>query len=275
MRVQWVVQENLGCSKDADSIIKTCKTAKMDVYPFKCIPFSRELPNVSTDKPTIFYGSVRFVQLALESKKWSPCAFFDPELFSVSHWSKVYGENWLNHGAEKTTLSQFCYQPYDKDRLFFVRPDKDLKEFQGGVWSFGDLNRWKSGLIQADLIEEDKIQDIPIWVGEPYKISREWRCFMVEGEVCSSSQYRKDGVLNIKAGAPSEVIDYAEKMALKFRAHDIFVLDVCENDGKLYVLEIGCMNSAGFYDCSIPFIVGTVSGYDLAKNQEKVGFRYG
>jgi len=256
--VRWVVQQNLGTSGDPERIAEACKRigAKCDLITR--VPFSKELPDIPTDEPTIFYGSTRFVNLVFNAKRWSPCAFFDPVAFTTAHWGPIYGEAWLNHGARITTLAEFCFEPHPPSRMFFVRPDKDLKEFQGGIWSMADLQRWKTGLLKTDLGDE-QLAHVPILVGEPWGIAREWRCFMQDARVCQASQYRVRGKLNVSAEVPTEVLVYAEQIARMWSPHDIFVLDVCESADNLYVLEVGCVNSAGFYACDINEIVGWIS----------------
>ena len=91
------------------------------------------------------------------------------------------------------------------------------------------------------------------------KILDEWRCFIIDGKVCSASQYRTYFVLNTRAGAPQEVIDFAEEQSKLYKPSDIFVMDVCKCGKFLYVLEVGCFNSAGFYEANIEKIVYTTS----------------
>ena len=192
-----------------------------------------------------------------------PCAFFDPETFNTTAWGPAYGEHWLNYGSRVTTLSEFVWEPHDADRLFFVRPVRDAKEFTGGVWSFSQLRRWNSGLVRTDLGDE-QLANIQIIVGEPWGISREWRLFMVDGKVSSGSQYKVRGSLNVDATVPIKVLAFGEDMARIFSPHKVFVLDVCESAGNLYVLELGCLNSAGLYAADVRKLVDEVSNFVAA-----------
>lgn len=240
------------------AIQEACRDLGLPCTLVQWIPFSKELPDVSTDVPTIFYGSIRFIDLVLRSGKWSPAAFFDPDFFRVDFWGERYGHSWLNYGATYTMLAQFVWEPHDPDRLFFVRPVRDAKEFTGGVWSFAQLKRWNSGLIKTDLGDE-QLATIPIIVGEPWGISREWRLFMVDGKVSSASQYKIRGSLSMDANVPREVLEFGERMAAVFSPHRIFVLDICESADNLYVLELGCVNSAGLYMADVCKIVNDIS----------------
>jgi len=258
MIVHWFIQQNLGTSGDPERIAAACDAVGGQAHLIHRIPFSKDLPAAPIDEPVIFYGSTRFVNLCWETGKWRPAAFFDREKFTTQSWLAAYGERCLNHGAKLTTLAEFCYEPHDDGRIFFVRPDKDLKEFQGGPWSFGDLKRWKTGLLKTDLGDE-QLAHIPILVGEPWGISREWRVFIVGGEVCQASQYRVRHKLNVNADVPQNVLDFAGETAQLWSPHHTFILDVCESAGNLYVLEIGCINSAGFYACDIGKIIRSVT----------------
>lgn len=269
-RVRWVVQSTLGNSNDHLKIAEECSRIKAECLLYPREPFSKELPDTPTNIPTIFYGSTRFVNLCHRTKRWNPGAFFDPFYFTVKCWMTHYGERCLNHGASLTTLAQLVHEPYDPDRLFFIRPDKDLKEFTGSVWSFNEVKRWTTGLLKTDLGDE-QLSHIDIWISEPWKITREWRTFIVNNKVCQASQYKKDGKLKESADVPQEVIQYAEETSLIWQPHNIFVLDVCESAGNLFILEIGCVNSAGFYSCDIGTIVSTITEaveQDVKRNQE-------
>lgn len=255
---RWAVQEKLGLDNADTAIMEACRDLGLPCVGFPRVPFSKELPDVPDDMPTIFYGSIRLIALVLEANKWSPCAFFDPDRFLTTAWGPAFGEHWLNHGAKLTTISEFIWEPYDSDRLFFVRPVRDTKEFTGGIWSFDQLQRWNSGLIKTDLGDE-QLSSIPIIVCEPWGIAREWRLFMVDGRVSSASQYRVRYKLNVSADVPKEVLEYGERMAKVYSPHRIFVLDICESAGNLYVLELGCVNSAGLYAASVKKIVSDIS----------------
>lgn len=256
--MRWVVQSNLGNDKVHEDIKKACERQGIPCDFIIRVPFSKELPDVPRDDATLFYGSTRFVNLVFESGFWKPAAFFDDEKFSVVAWGPAFGEHWLNHGAKITTLNELQYEPYDPDRLFFVRPVRDLKEFNGGVWSFSQLKLWNSGLLKADLGEE-QLSTVPIVVADPWGISREWRLFVADGCVVTASQYRTCRGLDTSPDVPSEVITFGERMAQIFQPHRMFLLDICESADNLYVLELGCVNSAGFYAADVDKVIEAAS----------------
>ena len=125
---------------------------------------------------------------------------------------------------------------------------------------YGDFKEWYETISHGGYSITPNTRII---VGTPFNISHEWRCFMVGGKVSSASQYRKDKVLSISAGAPPEVIEFAESMANLWSPSDVFVMDVARCGQELYTLENNCFNSSGFYACDIEKIVRDVS--DIAR----------
>jgi len=147
------------------------------------------------------------------------------------------------------------------DKQFFIRPVKDLKEFTGDVMEFQDVVRW-----------EQKIRYLPgcdnnptltpateIAVSEPVGIAHEWRLFIVDGKVSSGSHYRSYMKLEVKAGVPENVRQFAEEMCKTWTPEKVFVMDVGESAGNLYVIECNCFNSSGFYQSDIDRIIEDVS----------------
>jgi len=159
--------------------------------------------------------------------------------------------------ATETTLKDFSNDGYNDDELFFIRPVSDLKEFNGGVMSFKDIRSWESKINCHNL----DLGSIPIVIGEAFGISHEWRLFLVDGKVSSGSQYRTYYVLNIDENVPKNVISFAEAQAKVYSPADVFVMDIGKSNNNLYIIEIGCFNSAGFYGSDIEKIVFDVSNF--------------
>ena len=256
--MRWIVQNNFRSdADDSNWIRKVCEKFGYTFEGFKVIPFSGNIPEV-TDEPTIFYGGTGWINKIFE--KYPDCSgiFFNP-ISIFSYWTKKYGDKALNFEASMTTFEKVVKEDYPDDHKFFIRPESDLKEFSGGVMSFGDIKDW-SKKIFTDVPD---LGTLPIVVGEPYGLAYEWRLFMVDGKMCTGSQYRTYYVRNTSPHVPPEVIEFAEEQAKIYSPAPVFVMDVCRCGGKFYIIEIGCFNSAGFYDSDIEKIVHDVSSYVL------------
>jgi len=259
MNVRWVVQTNLGKHYSGD-IENACKSLGLEFVPAQAIPFSDEIPNVGTDKLTTFYGATRWINNIYESRRWNPGVFFNPDSIFTT-WANKYQHHTLNHGAKITTLDDLKAEiddgQYWEDHLLFVRPVSDNKEFAGQVISAYGIWEWAEN-VQTDVPDFGKI---PIVVTEPVGISHEWRLFMVDGKVSSGSHYREHHRFKEDAKVPDRVISFAEEMAKLYSPTPVFVMDICESADTLYVLEIGCFHSAGFYASNVEKIVHDVSDY--------------
>jgi hypothetical protein len=258
--MRLVVQFNLS-KQYAIDIENACKVLGYEFIPVEVVPFSKEVPDIDNDKPTLFYGATKWINNIYLNNRWRPGVYFNPES-TCPVWFDKYKEAVLNYGAEITTLENLSIRSYDSSRLLFIRPIKDLKEFNGDVWEFGNLKRWSRG-IATDLSTKDLAQ-IPIVVAEPCGIAQEWRTFIVGGKVSSASLYRRYHNLFIDKDVPNEVIEFAEAQAKIYSPSEVFVMDVGESAGKLYIIEIGCFNSAGFYAADVQKIIKDVSEFSEA-----------
>jgi len=261
MSVRWVVQNNFRSdADDPDWIRKTCEKFGFQYEGFKVIPFSDRLPEVS-EIPTVFYGGTGWINKIYEHNPTTPGIFFNPES-TFDFWIEKYKENALNYGALITTFEEISKKQFPDDERFFVRPTRDLKEFSGSIMSFRDIKDWCNKIFT----DVPDFGTIPIVVGEPYVLSHEWRLFIIEGKVVTGSQYRTYFVRNTDPNVPEEVIKFAEEQAEVYSPTPIFVMDVGKSADNLYVIEVGCINSAGFYDADIDKIIKGVSDY-LIRNQ--------
>jgi len=258
---QWVVQKNLTNHNDFSSLRDACQKLHIPFLGIDIIPFSHELPYFDRIAKSIFYGSTTFTQLAYSSGEMKEGVFFDPTTFSIERYIKEWNEHMLNYGAAVTTFEELMLADYDAEKMLFIRPDDDGKSFAGEVLRFGEYREWFERLI---MIENSGISGkSKIVVGEPFNIGREWRLWCVDKKVIAASQYRNNFKLEKLRGCPDEVVAFAEARCLQFTPHDIFVMDVCETGGELYIVECNCMNAAGFYNADIEAIVSSVSNHVL------------
>ncbi len=252
----WVLQSNLGSEVTLAEFVSVLEKRHISYECVKVIPFSDELPNVRQDGLTIFYGATQFVFKAFKSQRWTPGAFFDEEQFTYQAYLDHYQDNLLNSDTRVMTLTQFNEEKWPADELFFIRPNADLKEFTGEVISFADYKTW---YLLLSRIDEGLSPETLIAVSEPKQIIREWRLFLVNGNVSTGSLYREYGRAKIKDDVPQPVVKFAEEMADIWSPHPIFAMDVAEVNGDYKIIELGCVNGCGVYAADIEKFVVDVS----------------
>jgi hypothetical protein len=222
------------------------------------VPFSEELPRFPISDAmyeNIYYGSTTFMNNLYSQLDKPKGLFYNHETFSMENYFDKWGEHMLNYGAEIMTVEQFLNKPQFEavEPTLFLRPDGDGKEFDGQV---GEVSKLKDMVKRMMKYESPLEMDSKLILGPAYNIHREWRNYIVNGKVVTSSRYRKNFRLS-KSGTdiPEDMIKFVEDRCKEYQPHDIFAMDIAEvKDGdtmKYFIIECGCMNSVGFYHCDI------------------------
>jgi ATP-grasp domain, R2K clade family 3 len=258
-KIQWVIQRNLTSEDVTADLRKACQKIKVDCHPIDIIPFSNSLPEFPKDKRTIFYGSTTTMYLVYQDNNYNEGLFFNEQTFSIENYLDKWKENMLNFGAKVMTVGQLSALNYENDKLLFIRPDADSKSFSGEVKRFDEIDNWFERVKTFE--DMDITKDTKIIIAEPYHITSEWRLWIVNGKVVTASKYRENFKLKKENGCPQNVIEFAELRCKEYKLHDVFVMDIGLCGDTLYIIECGCMNSAGFYNADIDKIVSSVTEY--------------
>ena len=253
--VLWIMQTNLGSGSDIQDYVSAVKHSGASVAEVFVIPFSGDLPEVQHHGPVILYGSVSFVTRAHESRRWHPGAFSHPDTFTYEGWCEHYGDLLLNSpdSTIRMSVADFLSCTRTDEEPIFVRPVRDAKEINGGVWTAGEFRDWCGLACQGVLAGVGP--ETRIIVGKPYGIEAEWRLFVAGGEIVGASQYRRSGVLSKTGGAPAEILEFGAMAAKLWNPAPIYVLDVCLSAGRPYIVEAQGFNSAGHYGADLNRVV--------------------
>lgn len=252
----WVVQSNLGSSKDINAIQQACQELGLPCMPVRAIPFSDELPDVPNDRLVVFYGSSNFVTSVHRSRRWQPGVFFNECTFQFAEAFKHYGTHCLNFDALFTTMGALAREPFPNRKQLFIRPVGDLKQFAGNVFSFGEYREWCASLSGGDLTITLETSIVAV---TRKQIDHEWRLFIVNKRVISGSHYRSFGALAVSKYIPGAVIHFGEELAAIWSSDIVYVMDIAESGGRYSLIEINGFNSSGFYASDIKKIVSAVS----------------
>nr|WP_295876417.1 ATP-grasp domain-containing protein [uncultured Chitinophaga sp.] len=254
--IQWIIQQNLTNSSDLEQLKAACDKIGVRHQEVIVIPFTDTLPAFDRSYRSIFYGSVTFSQIALADPSVNSGLFMDNSSFSIDNYLQRWGRYMLNYGAMLTTFDELVQMDLPSDKLYFIRPDDDHKSFAGEVKSFGDISAWYGQLKETAISGDSRIV-----VSAPYNIRYEWRLWIVHKKVVAASKYREYFQLTKERGCPAEVVRFAEARCDDYTPHDVFVMDICRCGDEYFIVECGCMNSAGFYAADIEAIVTAVSAY--------------
>jgi hypothetical protein len=216
------------------------------------------------DKVNIYYGSTTLMSNIYEQLDKPEGLFYNHETYSMENYIKQWGEHMLNSEGRITTIKKFLAEDNDPEENFFVRPDGDGKEFDGQVAKFKNAKSWFKKVLQYDYrITEDSI----ILVGPAYNINKEWRNYIVNGEIVSSTLYRKNFKLNKSAtDIPEGMLAFVRDRIKEYSPHESFAIDIASTeDGTYYIIECGCLNSVGFYAADIEGIIKSITTWIQSK----------
>lgn len=258
MNIRWVIQDNLIAERDRSNISKHLDEMNIEHEEVIVIPFSKELPKFTIDdKENIYYGSTTFMNNLYREMK--PKGLFFNDNFSMSNYLDKWGEHMLNTESEIIKISEAVAKYKDDEDQWFFRPDGDGKEFDGQVQTGTKMCQILENTVKND---ERLCYCSKIMVSKPYNIRKEWRNYIVNGKVITSTRYRQNFRLS-KSGEdiPEDMIKFVEDRCKEYQPHDIFAMDIALTGGEYYIIECGCMNSVGFYECDIKSYLQEISKY--------------
>lgn len=259
-KVIWVIQTNLISDFSTQSVWYSaidngCKTKEAIVVPFKeTFGNERQLKRMSVRNAVVIpYGSCKLTRLS-KIRGWLGNCHVD-ETFRANVWNEKR-DDMLNSDSVfmcvKDTHEYFTKRGSPDDEKWFIRPVKDLKQFNGTVAEVADIKQWMNSTKSGNFSFGDETE---VMISPVKHIYSEARFFVVGGKVVDGSYYRMGGRLHSSHITQSEVYESAQELADKWLPHECCVIDIADTDEGLKVIEFNTINSSGFYDHDIPKIV--------------------
>lgn len=259
----YVIQNNIFKEVNHGLLIEIMEKHKLDHKVVRLEPTSKKLfelldnendPDVEAviDRKDVFcFGSVPMAHIAKQFD-WKPGSFMnDNSDFEV--YAKEFGyENMLN-GDFKTM--GFCDPLVTDDFMFFMRPTKDTKLFSGQVFTEESWLDYQKRMMDSNA-RKVKETNPTIMVSSLKETQQEVRCWVVKGKIVTASRYRIGRrIVYQNYDSESFYVDFAQKMVDKYQPAEAFVLDVCLVNDELKIVEVNCINCAGFYHADMHKLV--------------------
>lgn len=259
-QINWVIQKNLLSEISISQMKQAFENNGIEYQEVDVIPFSDLDLDLNISKYNILYGGVSFVNQIQKKYGQSVGVFYDSEKFSIENYINQWKEHMLNSDAIITSFDEFICQKYDDESLWFIRPNSDDKPFEGQVKSFEEIKNWQSSLQHCDNIELNG--QTKIIASKPWAIAKEWRLYVVDGQIVASSRYREYLRLSKSStDIPQEMLDFANNRIKEYCPNGIFCMDIAFCGDSYYIIECGCINSCGFYAASIENIIVAITNY--------------
>jgi hypothetical protein len=252
--MHWILQNNLFNEDAYHVLLDTLVRFNIPHSIHKVIPFIGELtPEVELDTSNVICMGSYSLRHSAKKFGWTP-GVFDLEPMDFREQLARWGEHMLNYDS---VISRFEDADLSTKNPHFVRPIHDSKVFAGRVYEYDEFWHWKRNVCVLNLDYGDSLNnDTLVQVVPPKNIFSEHRFWVVKGEIVTSSTY-KLGHKVIYQPLPTDSIFevYVKERISEWQPHDAFVIDVCDTEDGLKIVEINTLNSCGFYACDMQKLV--------------------
>lgn len=261
-QINWVLQKNLIDNKTLDELRKAILIDDAKFQEVDVVPFSEDLPfTLNKDESNVLYGTTSLVMNASRNEDYKKAVFYNDDQFQMKVYMNVYMNVWntrmLNFEGSIVAIGDFLDEHHQDGEECFIRPNEDTKSFTGLVTTFSGFKEMTDNALGLNpYFQKDSL----ILVAKPKAIEKEWRNFIVDGKVVSSSRYAVDRKRSINSNdTPRDMIRFTEECCCLYMPNNVFVMDVALYDGQYYIVECNCFNDTGFYDHDILEVVKGVN----------------
>lgn len=263
--MHYVIQENIFKESHYETLKKSLERFGLTYTEVRIFPFIDKIVNLDDiedksggynvdelpkyqplDKNIFCFGAIKLARI-VSGLGWNPGSMMNSN-HDFLIYKDYYGENLLNHDSQIMKLSEVSNWVSGEKK--FIRPTADTKSFSGGLFTQIEwVERMDHNLhnFRSDLFNENTL----IQVSSPKEIWTEIRCWVVGGEIITASTYKIGNNVIYKRVIDEEPIMYAKSMVEKFQPNEAFVIDICQTPNGWKVVELNCINCAGFYDCDM------------------------
>lgn len=136
----------------------------------------------------------------------------------------------------------------------FVRPVADSKSFNGQIFARADFERWQHRVCAhggtSRLGPSTEVQ-----LAVPRTIYAEYRFWVVQGRIVTQSQYKRGNQVFFSEHVDAHLVQFVDACLADWVPHQAFVIDVCDTDRGLRIVELNTLNSAAFYAANLQALV--------------------
>lgn len=227
---------------------------------------------LSAEACVIGYGTFPFARQIQLHHRWVPGAWCSAENLDCVAYYAYFGKFLLNEhyaimpGIEAIRQRDWLFSVLGRDEEVFARPTSCHKLFVGRRITRESF----AGALAPTRYDPGTL----VVIAAPKPIEREWRLVVSGCSLISGSQYALQGKRAIAPGCPAEVRGFTESMlsAVQWRPDPIFMLDVCESEGRLRLVELNSFSGSWLYQCDLSAVVAAASEL-AARTWERAGFQ--
>lgn len=213
-------------------------------------------PNFS-EQFVLFHGSLGVANEINQNSPWKPGSFCNLAAFHCSTYYPLVESTLIHQSWQATTVEEFTNHPdkfYGDAGELFVRPDSPLKPFSGRVIKKenASLKALDHGFYYDEL-------DLPIIMTPTREVGEEWRFIVHNQTIITGSGYVANGRKGSAEITVSPAWELAQTIAEAIQPLDpLYVLDIAEANGKLWLMELNPFSGADLYGCNLDVLVSAV-----------------
>lgn len=268
--VNWVVDRYMFERREAVGDLEgAIRRSGANIHVASYVPLADEQdygPSSWIQQPTVLYGTIGYVRKC--KRPYIPGALGLSELIHCNHYYSHIPNHWmLNEDFIILPWSKIVSDPWHALRAIsstkmFVRPISGHKTFTGRV--FDGVNDDLHLEISSNQQLSGVMPETLCLCAPAREIQSEFRFVIADNQVVTGSEYRWDGVLDIRRDWPPECEILAQKVAeLPWQPDRVYTCDVAlvKNNYSVVprVVELNGFSSAGLYASDLDKVVEAVN----------------
>jgi hypothetical protein len=274
MRPTWLIEAGVY-GAEADPLLAAIRQQGLAaaVVPFQALLKEKHLAAggrpLADDDCVLAYGTFPFARQVQLHRRWVPGAWCDPVNLDCSVYFAHFGKFLLNQNyallpaAEAVRQQDWLFEVFGREDEVFARPAGCGKIFTGRCVYKDDF----AAALGPACYDPATL----VVVAAPRAIGREWRLVVAEDKVIAASQYAVEGSKRVEPGCPAEVRVFAAAMLaeVRWRPDPVFMLDIAESDGRLWLVESSGFSCSWLYACDPAAVVAAAGEVALREWQRK------
>jgi hypothetical protein len=245
----YIVQKNIFQEPNYDKIFEALNKLNLEYEVVEIIPFAESIDFKTKREDVFVYGSVKLAKITRQYD-WKPGSFYGQN-HDFETYSKYYKDNLLNYESE---ISEFGKRlTWENTEEKFIRPSRDAKLFTGKKFT---KTKWEDFVHNSLSDNQNPLNEKTlIQITKPRHIIKEARIWIIDGQISTSSYYKFHGNIEYEETVSSDGLNFAQEMANLYQVAHAFVMDICDTSDGWKIVEVNCINSAGFYKGNVENIV--------------------
>ena len=256
--MQWLLQE----FDDTHKLAEALDRLGIAYTWHKVVPFVGDLypePEIADRDNVMMFGSYTLWRYAEKNR-------LKPGVFRIRPFvEEVPWQPYLLNGADALflTLREIPENLPDTGKLWFIRPVEDSKEEPGRVRSDTDIRALAEKVLalnEQEIPHGSLRHDTRLMLTQPANIRKEWRIWIVNGKVVTYSLYKEGARVVYRPEIDEDALQFAGKLASLHPDYSpAYVMDICQTDRGLKMLETNCINAAGFYAADLQILAESIN----------------